>query len=75
MLQSFRENEEKELEDLMDDEEIDKKYYLPDYLFIIKNNIKDKNLWKIHSKRKKNEKEIFIRNIGYTTSEEKLKEL
>ena len=75
LLQSFRESEEKELEDLMDDEEIEKKYYLPDYLYIIKNNIKDKNLWKIHAKRKKKKdnKELLIKkpdnNNAYATAD------
>ena len=63
LLQSFGENEKKELEDLTDDEEIEKIYYLPDYLYIIKNNIKDKNLWKIQAKRKKVNNEIFTRKI------------
>ena len=68
LLQSFRENEERELEDLLDDEEIEKIYQLPNYLYTIKNNIKDKNLWKIKTQRKKDDKEIFNRKIDNTNA-------
>ena len=66
LLQSFGESEEKEKEieeDLMDDEGIEKLYTLPDYLYIIKNNIKDKNLWKFHSQRKKDDKELYNKKL------------
>ena len=66
LLQSFRENEEKELEDLMDDEEIEKIYHLPNYLFTIKNNIKDKNLWKIQAQRKKDDNGKIDNAIAYS---------
>ena len=58
LVQSFGENEIEEEDDLNEDEQIEKIVSLPDYLFIIKNKVTDKNLGKIHAQRK-----IIDRNI------------
>ena len=58
LVQSFGENDNEEDDDLNEDELVEKIESLPDYLFILKNKIKDKNLGKIHAQRK-----IIDRNI------------
>ena len=62
LLQSFGENDKDDEDDLTEDEQIEKIYILPDYLFTLKNKIKDNNLGKIHSQRKKVDKEV-VNNI------------
>ena len=57
LIQSFGENGKED--DLGEDEEIEKIYSLPDYLFTIKKKIKDKNLGKIHEQRKIVDKTIL----------------
>ena len=59
LLQSFGENDKEDEDDLTEDEQIETIYPLPDYLFTLKHKIKDNNLGKIHSQRKKIDNEVI----------------